>query len=343
MMDPLDDLPLATLLKRYPYTRPLFDSLGVTPAQQALSLHDWLTGYREDQLLDQGWTRAQVQDYLHCLIQRLSQSRQQETPLVKCLTLLGGHDKNGRPERVKLTVRPGDILCLVGPTGAGKSRLLADIECLAQQDTPSGRQILLNHQIPDRRQRFNLEHKLVAQISQNMNFVVDLTVQDFLTMHARSRQIQGEADVVQHIIDCANQLTGEPFNRLTPITQLSGGQSRALMIADTALLSRSPIILIDEIENAGVDRRRALELLVKQDKIVLIATHDPLLALIGTYRLVIRNGGIAAVLDRSPQEQRNIAVLEAMDSQLMALRQRIRAGERINEQLQFVQEEMPCL
>ena len=34
------------------------------------------------------------------------------------------------------------------------------------------------------------------------------------------------------------------------------GQTRALMIADTALVSASPIVLIDEIENAGIDRRR---------------------------------------------------------------------------------------
>ena len=45
-----------------------------------------------------------------------------------------------------------------------------------------------------------------------------------------------------------------------PLRPLSGGQSRALMIADTALLSESPIVLIDEIENAGVDRRLALNL-----------------------------------------------------------------------------------
>lgn len=33
------------------------------------------------------------------------------------------------------------------------------------------------------------------------------------------------------------------------------------MIADTALISRAPIILIDEIENAGIDKNRALSLL----------------------------------------------------------------------------------
>ena len=59
------------------------------------------------------------------------------------------------------------------------------------------------------------------------------------------------------------------------MTQLSGGQSRALMIADTAYISESPIVLIDEIENAGVDRRQAIELLAKKEKIIFVSTHDP--------------------------------------------------------------------
>jgi ABC-type lipoprotein export system ATPase subunit len=32
-----------------------------------------------------------------------------------------------------------------------------------------------------------MEGKLVAQLSQNMNFVMDLSVGEFLEMHARSR------------------------------------------------------------------------------------------------------------------------------------------------------------
>jgi hypothetical protein len=35
------------------------------------------------------------------------------------------------------------------------------------------------------------------------------------------------------------------------------------MLADTARLSRFPIVLIDEIENAGADRNLALDLLVR--------------------------------------------------------------------------------
>ena len=36
------------------------------------------------------------------------------------------------------------------------------------------------------------------------------------------------------------------------------------MISDVAFLSASPIVLIDEIENAGVDRQKALSLLIRK-------------------------------------------------------------------------------
>jgi ABC-type lipoprotein export system ATPase subunit len=41
-------------------------------------------------------------------------------------------------------IKKGDIVSIVGPTGSGKSRLLADIEWTAQGDTPTLRKILIN-------------------------------------------------------------------------------------------------------------------------------------------------------------------------------------------------------
>jgi len=56
------------------------------------------------------------------------------------------------------------------------------------------------------------------------------------------------------------------------------------MIADVARLCASPVVLVDEIENAGVDRRRAVSLLTGSGKIVLMSTHDPMLALLAKRR-----------------------------------------------------------
>jgi ABC-type lipoprotein export system ATPase subunit len=101
------------------------------------------------------------------------------------------------------------------------------------------------------------------------------------------------------------------------------------MIADTAILSRSPIILIDEIENAGIDRKRALNLLLSEEKIVLMATHDPILALLADRRIVIRNGGIAKVVETTEEERTILSTLEGLDRTIMGYRTRLRAGESL--------------
>ena len=163
-----------------------------------------------------------------------------------------------------------------------------------------------------------------------MNFVMDLSVHEFLALHTESRLVEDVEGMIDQILKTAVSLAGEPFDGRTPVTALSGGQSRALMIADVACLSASPIVLIDEIENAGVDRRQALNLLVKKEKIVLIATHDPLLALSGSRRLIIRNGGIAAMLSTTVEEKAVLDQLDQLDSRLAQLRHQIRMGERIS-------------
>ena len=227
----------------------------------------------------------------------------------------------------ELVLHTSQIISIVGPTGSGKSRLLADIEWAAQNDTPTHRTILINGQLPDKAIRFSVNNKLVAQLSQNMNFVMDLSVEEFIKLHAESRLIEDTDTAVQNIITAANKLAGEKFNLSTPITALSGGQSRALMIADTAILSASPIILIDEIENAGIDRKKALQLLVSKEKIVLMATHDPALALYADKRIVIKNGGIAAVIETTQKEKALLAELEAIDEKVQAMRENLRNGK----------------
>ena len=141
--------------------------------------------------------------------------------------------------------------------------------------------------------------------------------------------VENKEEIINRIIENANNLAGEKFTLDTPVTSLSGGQSRALMISDTAILSSSPIVLIDEIENAGIDRKKALELLVGEEKIVLMATHDPLLALMGNKRIVINNGGIKDVIETSDDEKEIFLELEEMDKKIQDLRKDLRYGKKL--------------
>jgi ABC-type lipoprotein export system ATPase subunit len=88
-------------------------------------------------------------------------------------------------------------------------------------------------------------------------------------------------------------------------------------------------VLIDEIENAGVDRRAAITLLARAEKLVLISTHDPLLALGADRRAVIRNGGIYKVLETSDDERECLREIEKMDALLQRARAALRDGSRV--------------
>ncbi len=320
--------PMSEILVEHPYIEDFLTSFGLVVKPGTDSLQDYLDNLDPDHLEDLGIAPEQLRQSLDAFLEGML-ALSDPMDEVKELTIIGGRDKSGKAENLELSLKPGEVICIVGPTGSGKSRLLADIEWVAQGDTPTRRKILINGQVPDSKWRFSTEYKLVAQLSQNMNFVMDLSAEEFIRMHAESRLVTDPEEKVAQILHQANELAGEQFAPDTPVTSLSGGQSRALMIADMAILSKSPIALIDEIENAGIDRKRALDLLIKEEKIILMATHDPILALMGDRRLVIKNGGIDKIIESSEAERKNLVSLEKLDNKLLALRNRIRTGETL--------------
>jgi ABC-type lipoprotein export system ATPase subunit len=241
------------------------------------------------------------------------------------LTIRGGYDKDGVRESIEeISISEGTIVGVVGPTGSGKSTLINDIEQLACGDTFSKRQILVNGEKPTLALRTDPHHKIIAQLSQNMHFLTDIPVHDFLKLHARSRK--KPVELVDSVIDLANSLSGEEILPDTPLTILSGGQSRALMIADIAVISQSPVVLIDEIENAGIKKRESLNILIKKGKIVLIITHEPMVALMSEMRIVMANGGIKDVLRTTEKEKMVLEELIKFDDYSMGLREKIRQG-----------------
>ncbi len=327
----LENLTIEDLLRIYPYSMEFFDINGLPIDDVNNTVIGYITSLSYVFLEDMGLSQEDLLKRFRSFMSRMKDIREEHTFSIRDITIIGGRDKNEKLEEIELKIRMGEIICIVGPTGSGKSRLLADIEWMAQRDTPTKRQILIDGSVPPGDWRFSVERKLVAQLSQNMNFVMDICAGDFIKLHAQSRMIDDIEDKMRQIIFHANELSGERFDLNTPLTSLSGGQSRALMVADTAFLSTSPIVLIDEIENAGIHRNKALDLLVGQNKIVLIATHDPLLALMGNKRIVIKNGGIQKVIETTPDEKKGLLRLTEIDNDLMKYREVLRNGRILND------------
>lgn len=322
------------LIKKYPFLESFFSENGYDiKNHEEETFEQYLDGFNEEYFEDKATTKENIllelENYIKTMKEFLGISEDGD---INSLTLIAGFNKSGEKENFEaLEIKKSQIIAIVGPTGSGKSRLLQDIEWMAQKDTPTKRQVLINGEVPDIKKRYASNNKLVAQLSQNMNFVMDLKVKEFLQLHAQSRLIEDIDSTVDKIIEEANKLAGESFREDTDITSLSGGQSRALMIADTAILSKSPIVLIDEIENAGIDRKKALELLVSKDKIVLMATHDPTLALISDMRIVINNGGIKNIIKTSEKEKSLLEKLEVYDEKFKNMRKALRYGEYLDD------------
>ncbi len=248
------------------------------------------------------------------------------------LTILPGINKFGKKEKFeKIEIKKGEIVAIVGPTGSGKSQLLYDIEKLAQGDTQSQRRILINNKIPDQEWRFNPKRKFIASLAQTMNFLTDVSVRKFLELHIKARGKKPKPGLIDEVIREANEITGEPIAPEMNLLNLSGGQSRALMIADIANISISPVILIDEIENAGIKKERAIQVLIEEGKIVLIVTHDPSLALGADKRIVIKNGGIIKIIKTTLKEKGIAHYLNWVEGYNLKIREQIRRGESIEE------------
>ncbi len=332
MKEDLRNEKLKDLIEKYPFVSSYFEenSIEIDENEEA-TFDEYLASLPAEEVEDKALDLNKISKNLYEYIRQMKKFLDiDQDKTIETLSILAGRDKNKNLEKFgRIDIKKSEIVAIVGPTGSGKSRLLADIEWLAQNDTPTGRTILINGENNHSEWRFSSNKKLVAQLSQNMNFVMDLSVKDFLEMHAKSRLVEDIDKTLARIIEEANKLAGENFKLDTAITALSGGQSRALMIADTAILSSSPIVLIDEIENAGIDRKKALELLLSSDKIVILATHDPTLALMADKRIVIKNGAIAQLIETSQEEKEKLKELEEMDRVIQEMRRALRAGEKI--------------
>jgi ABC-type lipoprotein export system ATPase subunit len=260
--------------------------------------------------------------------------------VIETITILGGHGKTGEAEPVeRLDLQMGNVASIVGPTGSGKTTLINDIEMFADRDTPSGRTVLINGEVAPEEYRHDPSRNPIALITQHTTFLSDLPVGEFLETHARVRagKDRRPEHMIEDTIAFANQLTGEAVGLDVRMTELSGGQTRALLIADATIICDTPIVLLDEVENAGINRTRALELLRQQRKIFIFVTHDPRIALLSDFRIVISEGRIMKLLGTNPEERELAGSVSRIDDVLSSLREKLRLGNVLSgDELQGV-------
>ncbi len=251
---------------------------------------------------------------------------------IEKITILGGCGRNGDDEPLReVHFEMGNIISIVGPTGSGKTALINDIELFANANTPTNRKVLINDTVPPEEFINDPSKNPVALITQHTNFLSDLPVRKFLEIHSRIRQGNNSSQLVDETVDFANKLTGESILLDSAMTELSGGQTRALLIADAVIIGNSPILLLDEIENAGIHRTTAIDLLKKYRKIFIFVTHDPRIALLSDFRIVMKNGAMQSRIVTGVEEQRVLEEIKKIDDMMLYFRAHIRSGNKLSE------------
>ncbi|WP_457614569.1 hypothetical protein [Methanopyrus sp.] len=71
---------------------------------------------------------------------------------------------------------------------------------------------------------------------------------------------------------------------------------------------------LSEIENVGIRKHGALDELTAWNKIVLLVTHDPVVALRSDFRTVMRNEAMTEIVETTGREREVIELLERVNT-----------------------------
>ncbi|MFU8947416.1 ABC transporter ATP-binding protein [Mycetocola zhadangensis] len=174
---------------------------------------------------------------------------------------------------VSLQVMPGEFVAIVGPSGSGKSSLLAVAGALSKPDSGTVRvhDTDLTRLSKGAAAKFRLEN--IGFVFQSGNLLPSLTAADQLKLVARlAHKPKVDVDALLSSVGMSHRAKHRPGT-------LSGGERQRVGIA-RALVNAPSLLLVDE-PTAALDRRRSrevVELLAEQARTanvaVVMVTHD---------------------------------------------------------------------
>ncbi|MBA4696721.1 MAG: ATP-binding cassette domain-containing protein [Legionella sp.] len=195
--------------------------------------------------------------------------------------------------KINLFVQEGEILAIIGKSGAGKSSLLRLMNLLIQPDTG---QIIIDNQEITRLPIACLRearHKM-GMIFQQFNLLESKTVYDNIALPMRIQQIdetfiQEKVDELLTLIEMKEKVNQFP-------AQLSGGQKQRVAIARA--LSCSPKILLCDEATSALDPETTHAVLTLLKKInqrygitIVVVTHEMNVVKQLCHRLVLMQAG----------------------------------------------------
>ena len=176
-------------------------------------------------------------------------------------------------KEISFDVKPGEIFCIMGPSGSGKSVLLKHVAGL---ETPTSGEVRIGEYDaadPDTREKVHLA--LVFQAGALFN---SLTVYDNLALYPREHRQCNEAGIRDRVMHALQILSLEKASNKYP-SELSGGMkkrvaiARALVMAPQLLLYDEPTSELDPVMSATLTE--IIATLREQTAVTsIVVTHD---------------------------------------------------------------------
>ena len=147
---------------------------------------------------------------------------------------------------VTVDIYKGDVVCVIGASGSGKSTFL---RCLNRLEEPTGGQIFFEGvDITDAKTDINKHRQKMGMVFQQFNLFPHMTIMDNLTLAPiklqgkKKEEIEPEAMKLLERVGLADRANAYP-------SQLSGGQKQRIAIV-RALCMKPDVMLFDEPTSA---------------------------------------------------------------------------------------------
>ncbi len=210
--------------------------------------------------------------------------------------------KNEVLKGVSIDINKGDVVCVIGASGSGKSTFL---RCLNMLEVPTGGSIFFeNNDLTDKKTDLNLHRQKMGMVFQQFNLFPHMTILENLTcapiMLKKVPKEQAEEKAMSLLarVGLADRASSYP-------NQLSGGQKQRVAIV-RALCMEPDVMLFDEPTSA-LDPEMVGEVLdvmrelASEGMTMVVVTHEMGFAREVSNRVVFLDDGVIAE-EGAPEE-----------------------------------------
>lgn len=225
-----------------------------------------------------------------------------EEPLIQVRDLKKCFGSNTVLEGVTVDIYKGDVVCVIGASGSGKSTFL---RCLNLLEEPSGGQILFEGaDITDKTSDINRHRQKMGMVFQQFNLFPHMTVMENLTLAPIKLQGKKKDEIEAEALGLLDRVGLKDRADSYP-SQLSGGQKQRIAIV-RALCMKPDVMLFDEPTSA-LDPEMVGEVLnvmrdlARERMTMVVVTHEMGFAREVATRVMFMEGG--NFLEEAPPEE----------------------------------------